>query len=229
MAKIYRYFTGHKRTYNRRKSSRSSRAVSFSRAFRASAANMTQNGKFNISTKFNEPIKLVLGESYAFKEIDIPNYIVLARMHRALSNVFDQYKIEKVTLKFNLLTNSDPIANDVSHVAFFTCSDRTGFASNVNISSLRSYGSYNETVWSVNGKSNPPHFVKLGQADLAGKCEYYDTKNRASFPKVVAGFDLGQAVTTAKTLTFTCEVDAQIRYRGIRCDNTGVLARISLF
>lgn len=229
MSYKYRRYTGRKTYYNRARRSRSLRAISTSRSFKASAENMTQNGKFNISNKFTQTINVELGDSYAFSEVDVPNFIVLADMHKALSNCFDQYRVEKCTLKFNLLINNPVSGTDVHHVAFFTCNDRTGFAYHPTIASIRSYGSFKETVWSMSGDSNPPHIVKLGQADLAGKCEYYDTKNRASFPQIVAGFDFGQAVDSATALTFTCEIDAQIRYRGVRTDSTGVLARVSLF
>ncbi len=227
MARYSTKYGKRKYYYKRSKSSRSTRAISTSKSFKASAANMTQNGKFNVSTKFTKTINFAIGDSNAFEKLDIPNYIILSDMHRALSNVFDQYRVEKCTLKFNLLLNSPSLqGNDIPHIAFFTACDRSGFAANATVGSLRTYGSYKETTWSTSGDTNPPHFVNVGQADLTSKSEYYDSKNRAAFPQVVAGLDLGQAVTAAKAITITCEIDAQIRYRGVRLDTTGVLARV---
>lgn len=227
MAYKRRYYAGRKTYYKRAKASRSTRAISTSRSFKASAANMTQNGKFNVSTKFVKTIEFSIGDSSKFEKLDIPNYLVLSDMHRALSNVFDQYRVEKCTLKFNLLLNNPTLqGTDIAHITFFTACDRSGFAANATVGSLRTYGSYKETTWSTNGDTNPSHFVNIGQADLVSKSEYYDSKNRASFPQVVAGLDLGQAVIAAKAITITCEVDAQIRYRGVRLDTTGVLARV---
>lgn len=227
MAYKRRYYAGRKTYYKRARYSRSSRAISTSRAFRASAANMTQNGKFNISKKFWQTINILINDADAKAILDLPNEIITSEMHAALSNVFDQYRIEKMTLKFNLLINQpvpDPDENthNVSHVAFFTCVDRSGFATNPSVSSLRTYGSYKETTWSTDGDTNTPHIITIGQADLVSKSEYYDTKQKCAFPQVCVGFDLGQVVTAQIPLTFTCEIDAQIRYRGVRLDTTGV-------
>lgn len=223
-----RYSTksGKRKYYYKRAKSRSTKAITTSRAFKASAANMTQNGKFNVSTKFIKTLNFANGDSAVMEKLDIANYVVLADMHRQLSNVFDQYRVEKCTLKFNLLINSSNLNAGVGHVAFFTACDRSGFATNASVSSMRTYGSYKESTWSANGDTNPPHYVNIGQADLVSKSEYYDSKKKAAFPEVVAGIDLGEAVTQAKAITITCEVDAQIRYRGVRLDTTGVLARV---
>lgn len=222
MAYKRRYYAGRKTYYKRARYSRSSRAISTSRAFKASAANMTQNGKFNISNKFVKTIPINLAENSNFEKLDIPLYIVLSDMHKALSNVFDQYRVEKCTLKFNLISNSASPTDNVSHIAFFTACDRSGFAAAATVQSLRTYGSYKETTWTTNGDTNPAHIISIGQADLVSKSEYFDTKDKAAFPQVVAGFDLGEAVTQNKAFTFTCEVDAVIRYRGVRLDATGV-------
>ena len=223
-----RYSTksGKRKYYYKRAKSRSTKAITTSRAFKASAANMTQNGKFNVSTKFTTTLNVPLNEASVMVKLDVANAIVLADMHRQLSNVFDQYRIEKCSLKFNLLINSTNINTGYAHVAFFTACDRSGFATNATVGSMRTYGSYKESTWSLNGDTNPPHYVNVGQADLVSKSEYYDSKKKAAFPEVVAGVDLGEAVTEAKAITVTCEVDAQIRYRGVRLDTTGVLARV---
>lgn len=220
------------RPYYRRRAryNRSVKAITSSRAFKASAANMTQNGKFNISQKFTQTINIASGSPYGMEDCNIPNQIVLSDMHKALSNVFDQYRIEKCTLKFNLLLNN-PLntQNSIAHISFFTAVDRTGFAVNATVPSIRTYGSYKETTWSINGDSNVPHVISLGQADMVSRSEFYDTKNRAKFPQLKIGFDLAEAQETAKALTITCEIDAQVRYRGVRLDTTGVLARVNLF
>lgn len=223
-----RYSTksGKRKYYYKRAKTRSTKAITTSRAFKASAANMTQNGKFNVSTKFTTTLNVPLNEASVMVKLDVANAIVLADMHRQLSNVFDQYRIEKCTLKFNLLINSTNINAGYAHVAFFTACDRSGFSDTATVGSMRTYGSYKESTWSLNGDTNPPHYVNVGQADLVSKSEYYDSKKKAAFPQVVAGIDLGEAVTAAKAITVTCEVDAQIRYRGVRLDTTGVLARV---
>ena len=218
------------RPYYRRRAryNRSVKAINTSRAFKASAANMTQNGKFNVSTKFIKTIDIEAGTQYGMIDCDIPNEIVQADMHKALSNVFDQYRVEKCTLKFNLLLNST-FTSGTPHISFFTAVDRTGFAANATVPSIRTYGSYKETTWSLTGDSNAPHVISLGQADMVSRSEFYDTKNRAKFPQLKVGFDVAEVQLSAKAFTITCEIDAQIRYRGVRLDTTGVLARINIF
>ena len=229
MAWYTRRSKGSRPYYKRRaRFNRSVKAINTSRAFKASAANMTQNGKFNVSTKFIRTIDIEAGSQYGMVDCDIPNEIVLADMHKALSNVFDQYRVEKCTLKFNLLLNST-FTSGTPHISFFTAVDRTGFAANATVPSIRTYGSYKETTWSLTGDSNAPHVISLGQADMVSRSEFYDTKNRAKFPQLKIGFDVAEVQLTAKAFTITCEIDAQIRYRGVRLDTTGVLARVNIF
>lgn len=217
-------YYGKRKYYKKR--SRSVKAVTTSRAFKASAANMTQNGRFNISVKDFKTVQIAINTNSAMVDYDIGNILVQAPMHDQLSKVFDQYKIEKMTLKFNLVVNN-PVdtAENISHVCFFTAIDRTGFAANATPYSIRTYGSYKESTWSTNGDTNPPHYVTIGQADLVSKSEYYDTKHIAAFPKMKIGFDAIQTLSAGKTFTVTCEIDACVRYRGVRLDTSGVYCR----
>lgn len=218
------YSRAKKYYYKRGRASRSTRNITTSRSFKASAANMTQNGKFNVSTKFVVTVSIPAGSADVMADVDVPNYLVLSDMHRALSNVFDQYRVEKCGLKFNLLLNQT--TSNIGHLCFFTAVDRTGFAAGATVQSIRTYGSYKESVWALNGDTNPPHVVNLGQADMVSRIEYFDSKSKAVFPKVKLGLSLGETQTAAKTFSVTCEIDAQVRYRGVRLDNTGVLARV---
>ena len=78
-----------------------------SRAFKRSAANMTQNGLFNVNcvvpVVLNPASMLVNGAASnymgAFSVLDVPGTIYTSAMHSALKKVFDQYRIEKVTVK----------------------------------------------------------------------------------------------------------------------------------
>lgn len=233
MAYKRRFYSRPRRYYYKRaKTSRSVRAVTTSRAFKASAQNMTQNAKFNVNKKFTKDIQVSQLASDGSIKLDLANELASSDMHRYLSNVFDQYKVEKATLKCQLLIgpNLNNAGNDgkAQYLNFFSCVDRSGFAAGVTLTSLRTYGSFKETTWSMDGSSNVPHFISIGQTDLVSRSEYYDTKNRASFPEIYVGVDLGQAQNTgaAVNYTITCELDAQVRYRGVRLDTSGVLVRI---
>lgn len=230
MAYRRRFYSKPKRYYYRRgKTSRSVKAITTSRAFKASAQNMTQNAKFNVNKKFVKDINIAQSASDGLVKIDLKNELASSDMHRYLSNVFDQYKVEKATLKCNLLIGPNQIVqNKSSYLNFFSCVDRSGFAAGVNLTSLRTYGSYKETTWSMDGSTNVPHYVQIGQSDLVSRSEYYDTKAAASFPEVYVGVDIGAIQQTGGPIvyTITFELDCQVRYRGVRLDTSGVLVRI---
>ena len=228
MAYKRRYYAGRKTYYKRGKMSRSVRAITTSRSFKASAQNMTQNGKFNINVRTTVGL-IWAGSSgspvqFAFNDIDVPALLAASPMHLQLSNVFDQYKIEKATIK--ILPNIGPAApsNVTSFISFFSVVDRTGF-NNPTIDQLRSYGSYKETNWSWTD-SPVPHLVYIGQSDVVSKSTYYDSKVTAVFPKIKVGGDLGASQTSSVGWTFSVEIDAQVRYRGVRLDTSQVSTRL---
>lgn len=228
MAYKRRYYAGRKTYYKRAKTSRSVRNITTSRAFKASAQNMTQNGKFNVNVRTTVGLDWFGTElvpvQFSFNDIDVPALLAASPMHLQLSNVFDQYKIEKVTIK--ILPNVGPAApaGSTTYISFFSVVDRTGF-NNPTIDQLRSYGSYKETSWSWND-SPAPHMVYIGQSDVVSKSTYYDTKATAAFPKVKVGGDLGAPQQSNVSWTFSVEIDAQVRYRGVRLDTSSVSTRL---
>lgn len=60
------------------------------------------------------------------------------------------------------------------------------------------------------------HLIEIGQADIVSYTEYFDTLTSATFPSVALGIDLTLPATIDATFTFGVELEAQIRYRGIR-------------
>lgn len=224
-----RSYAGRKTYYKR---ARSVRAITTSKAFKASAANMTQNGKFNINVRSVVTItwsgSSTSPVAIATNSVDVPALISSSPMHRQLSNVFDQYKIEKATIKFLPQYGNSPEASVLSFLNFFSVVDRTGF-NTVNIDQLRSYGSYKETTFSLTGDTPAPHMVYIGQADVVGKSTYYDTKTTASFPRIMVGGDIGNPIATEKSFTFSIEIDASVRYRGVRLDTSNVSTRLSTY
>lgn len=233
--RYYRYGYGRRYGY-RRRTSRSVKAITTSRAYKASASNMTQNGRFNVNVKIEKTINIANGAKSVADTINIADYIKNSDMHKALSNVFDQYRIEKATIRFRPLVTSNinlqprtteggvliPVNN--SYQTFFTCIDRTGFNNGQTLDSYRTYSSYKETVWPVNGDSANAHVVSLGQADVVSRSSYYDSKQAASFPRIAYGVDIGATNATGGTIpySYSIEIDAQIRYRGVRLDTTAV-------
>ena len=194
-----------------------------SRTFKASAAQMTQNAKFSISVHSPLQFSVSSGTSSSTTSVNIANAIANSDMHKQLSSVFDQYRIDKVSLKFRLGGNtSNPISGVSSNITLFTCVDRTGFPAGITLAQLRTYQSYKESSFSTTGDANRTHYVALGQSGIISKATYYDTKGVAAFPQIYAGVDLGFNTSGTVNVGFLVEIDAQIRYRGVRLDTGAV-------
>lgn len=224
--RFYRY--GYGRRYGYRRKARSVRAITTSKNFKASASNMTQNGLFSINVRNEILGNIAQGLRYGTQLLDVPAIISQSPMHLQLSNVFDQYKIEKVSIKFRPIYNTDAISqNAFGAQTFFTCIDRSGFSAGTDLAQLQTYQSYKESNWSLTGDTNMPHYVNIGQTDIVGKSTYFDSKNTCTFPKVAYGVIMPTAVTAAAEFKYSVEIDAQVRYRGVRLDTSSVSTRVN--
>lgn len=226
--RYYRY--GYGRRYGYRRKARSVRAITTTRNFKASAANMTQNGLFSINVRNEIAGNIPQGLRYGTSLLDVPAIISQSPMHLQLSNVFDQYKIEKVAIKFRPIFNTDSIGgSNFGAQTFFTCIDRSGFSATVDLAQLQTYQSYKESNWSLTGETNMPHYVNIGQTDIVGKSSYFDSKATCTFPKVAYGVIMPTAVPNAAEFKYSVEIDAQVRYRGVRLDTSSVSTRVNSF
>ena len=228
--RYYKY--GYGRTYGRKR--RSVKAITMSKSFKASAANMTQNGVFNISVRSS--IDHETAETAAntpathISKFDIAAQIASSPMHQQLSNVFDEYKIEKVSIKISPAGHAAFTGTfAINYIEFFACIDRTGFATigigdnDLSIDKCRTYQSFKSINWPVNGDSTNKLYVNIGQSDIVNKSKYYDSKGKAVIPELMTGVSLPNGGNQAHWL-FTVEIDAQVRYRGVRYDNRNVNA-----
>ena len=101
------------------------RNMKMTRKFKASAANMTQNGRFNISARTTMTFTVNSGTSNTWGYVNVANTVLASDMHKQLSSVFDQYRIDKVSIKFRPAINTaNPVSNSVPYVTFFTCVDQ---------------------------------------------------------------------------------------------------------
>lgn len=229
--RFYKYSYGKRYGYGAKK--RSVKAITQSKSFKASAANMTQNGVFNISVRDTIPLVVATATDTKIGLFDIAAKIASADMHTQLSNVFDEYKIEKVSLKLSpaghtTLALQDDYTN--AYIEFFTCIDRTGFATTegaandrLTVEKVRTYQSFKSINWPSNGDTASKMYVNIGQSDIVNKSTYYDTKGKAVIPQLVAGVALpADVVNQNTTFNFNIEIDAQVRYRGVRYDNRAV-------
>lgn len=202
------------------------RKLKMSRGFKNSAANMTQNGMFNINVVF--PVTLncqalrsngAVSPYYGgFSVVDVPGSLFTSPMHAALKKVFDQYRIEKVNVKVALgaLGASSGVGS------LFACVDRTGFdtataETQFDLANIRSYGSYKERAVSGDTTASGALNMPISQTDVVGLSLYRDTYSTVTFPKVLVGYSVLQEFTN--TVNLQIEIDAQVRYRGVRLSN----------
>lgn len=209
------YYRGRRYAYKRRG------ALTPTRAFKRSAANMTQGGTFNISVRDQLPIDIPAQASDAKGSLDLANLIKNSRMHKLLGCVFDQYRVERVSLKLRFL--GDAVAALENPFVVFSVVDRSGFANNITMPELRSYSSYKETSVGGDKGISPVHYVNVAATGLEWST-YTDTKNAVTFPAVMAGVAFSTALNSAQNtrVYFSVELDCQIRYRGVRIDTTDV-------
>lgn len=217
-----KYYSYYRRPYG--KKSKSVKAVTISKAFKASASNMTQNGLFNINVKVNQASSISEGSAFVATSVDLGNMIAASPMHSQLSNTFDQYKIEKCSIKIRPTGNTVPqAANAATYLTLFTAIDKSGFAAQLTLEAIRTYQSYKETVYPSNGDTTPTHYVNIGPTDIVDKSTYYDTKGKAKAPQILIGTSIiAQAGEGGISANYSIEVDAQVRYRGIRLDTREV-------
>ena len=214
----------------------SANKLAMSRNFKASAKNMTQGGTFNISVRKIFNVTIGNGDTSYYNEFPVAAEIKGSDMHTYLSAVFDQYRIEKVAIRIRPCgdNQAQSLATGIGNNAYpdgqfmtnpailFSCVDRSGFAQNPPLSTLRTYGSYKESQISGARDVSPTHYIAIGASNLVEWSTYTDTKVQASFPHVYLGVSFAKALSADRTIYLSVEVDAQIRYRGVRLDLTDV-------
>lgn len=226
MAYGRRYWKRYYKKYYRGRYSNSIGKTRISKVVKASAGNMTQGGTFTISAHADVTFTVPQGQSDGLRDLDIPALISGSSMHSALSNVFDQYKIEKMLIKMR------PAGDNISGLSvpsiLFSVVDRSGFADTITLPTLRTYGSYKETQISGAKDISPVHYIPIGQSNLVEFSSYSDTKKMVAFPSVYAGVHFASAVGSQINVMVSCEIEAQVRYRGVRLDTSAVLTRTNI-
>lgn len=228
--KYTKNYTGNRNYY---RGSNSIRAVTQKKSFTTSASNMTQNGLFSISVRDTIKLSIPANSLLTHRILDLPALIAASPMHRQLSNVFDQYKIEKSNLKFRMASCTDDIDATTNIVgSFFTCVDRSDFSNQISVDMLRTYQSYKETAWPLNGDRPITHAINVGQSNVVEKNQYYDSKKIAAFPAIAVGFAIpvpfGDISSDILNINVSLEIDAQVRYRGVRLDTSSGLSVTNL-
>lgn len=225
MAYYRRYWRRYWRRYYRGRYMNSAAKTRMTRNFKASANNMTQGGTFNISMRSVETVPVSQGtnkEAHAI--LPIAASITRSPMHIQLSNVFDQYRVERIAIRVRPIGDASAPALQQPSI-LYSAVDRSGFADSATLEQFRTYGSYKETQISGAKDVSPVHSVFVSQSNLVEWSTWSDSKSMVNFPTVVMGvfFAYLAADTSVK---LSVEYDLQIRYRGVRLDTSAVATRV---
>lgn len=220
MAYGRRYWRRYYRRYYRNRYNSSYGKTRMTRNFKSSALNMTQGGTFNISCHLDQNHQFTSTALEFVFGLDVGAAIKNSNMHKALSNVFDQYRVEKCTIRIRPV--GDSTGTVINPAILFSCLDRSGFSQNATLAELRTYGSYKETQITGAKDVSPTHNIYIGATNLVEFTTYHDTKNKAAFPSIAWGAAFA-ALSGNVTAYFSIEMDCQIRYRGVRYDPSQVV------
>lgn len=155
--------------------------------------------------------------------LDVGEKLITAPMHVAMSNVYDQFRIRKVTMKISP-TKALTSVNDPSYYTLFTTFDRNGFTGVASLPVLQTYASYKQTSYSGDSSNRAPvHYVSWENNTLFEKSRYFSTKK-----KPVAGFVfMGNYVpvnpTGELTPSYSISWSFDITYRGLRADASAIV------
>ena len=220
-----RYWRRYYRRYYRRKYGSASK-LRMTKNFKASALNMTQGGVFNISGHDMLGLPVPAGTKTNYHaELNVATTISQAAMHLGLSNVFDQYRIERIIIRVRPIGDSSAAVLQQPSI-IYSCVDRSGFKNQISLDDLRTYGSYRETINSGAKDVSPTHVVAISASNLVEWTSWTDTKKTINFPAVMLGCYYASLASNT-TVNLSCEIDAQIRYRGVRYDNSAVSTQVS--
>lgn len=226
-----RYWRRYWRRYYRGRYANSYAKTRMTRNFKASANNMTQGGTFNISSRqtaqciFDTVPSTGSDNVSKSTQLNIPSAITSSAMHIQLSNVFDQYRVERLVIRIRPIGDASQTPSLTQPSLLFTAVDRSGFNANATIDQYRTYGSYKETQISGAKDISPTHTVYVSQSNLVEWTTWSDTKSMVSFPSVALGVFF--AHLPANTIVnLAVEFDFQIRYRGVRLDTSSVATRL---
>lgn len=165
----------------------------------------------------------VSGISSIFRPYSVSEAIVAAPMHIAMSNVYDQFRIRKVTLKITPTGAIDAFATgSANYYNLFTVLDRSGTATGATLATLQTYQSYKSTAYAGTPSNKPPtHYHSYYNSSLFQKSRWYDTKRTPEDAEFTVGA-WGNAANATKIATFQFEWTFDVTYRGLRSDTSAI-------
>ena len=215
--------------------SRSIRAIYQSPYSRYKAAQLTQESNFAISVVEDLKIYWNNGQDYTNALYDIGAAVTRTGVHLQLSNSFEQWRINSVTIKFQLKTFAGDVINlyeDVDikqYIDFYTAVRRSKKTDN-SIEELDSNSSYEQVTWPADGLGA---CAPLKRTIHNSSLRMASTKMTAPFPFIAYGLRLHGNDHFMENKIFqtpfviSMQLQAKCSYKGVRLDKSNVLTSIN--
>lgn len=191
-----------------------------------SAYQMTnfQNVQITVTNNLNHAINT--GTNGVQQSVSVSTALTTSPMHVAMSNVYDQFRIRKVTLKVIPLSTT---AGTGSYSTFYTVLDRNGFPAELPpLATLQTYSSYKQTSYSGTASNKAPtHWISWENNTMFEKSRYFSTKMLPTTASVVMGSYLPSSAIDTVYLNYSLVWNFDITYRGIRVDASAITSNIS--
>lgn len=155
-------------------------------------------------------------ESSVYESFPIACFLTSSKMHGMLSDVWDEYKIEKVELSITRQGNQTVTEEESKEVylKFFTCFDKNRPSVNISYSQIKTMDTYHETSFSILAtNASPEHKIcyMLGQ-------KYSSTKSTPSLGTLTMGLASHEIFGDRTTTWWSCSFRFQVSYRVARVD-----------
>lgn len=167
-----------------------------------------------------------------FSPIAIGTVIADSNMHEQLSNVYDQFRIRKVTIKATPLISESAVAGtaNTTYYTFFTVLDRNGFAAgeDTTLETLQTYQSYKQTAYStVASNKAPTHWMSYYNSSMFEKSRWYNTKKTPVDATIMAGTYARSIPGEGNRIAeYQLEYTFDVTYRGLRMDLSEISTQI---
>lgn len=176
--------------------------------FAENAVVINSQRTFSLSTESDE--------SSVYESFPIACFLTSSKMHGMLSDVWDEYKIEKVELNITRQGNQRVTEEDAKEVylKFFTCFDKNRPSVNISYSQIKTMDTYHETSFSLQATNAAPiHSIcyTLGQ-------KYSSTKTTPSLGTLTMGLASHEIFGDRVTTWWSCSFRFQVSYRVARVD-----------
>lgn len=193
-----------------------------------SAYQMSNTQNVQITVTSTSLHTIANGKSGNLEEISLGTLLTNSEMHKAMGNVYDQFRIRKITAKF--VPAGTGSTTGEQYYTFFTVLDRNGFPSPIpDVTKLQTYSSYKQTVYSNTATNKAPtHWFSIENNTLFEKSRYFSTKKVPYTTHIVAGTYLPANTAAQRIISYSVVYNFDITYRGVRMDDSAIANELGM-